>query len=178
MDRTSADNRSRARSQERLLGMLHAEAATSNTSLRSQNTVRGQPELKDDAWTAASLRASLSGEYDAHIDADITVEVDTKAPDNGDSRTYRRSQSVDLPRPFTPITTPRKVMINKDRDVSLSVLSDSGKSVTSRRKSWVSPLRLLERVKSKRSWGSPGANRAESGSGYGSPQKKAGKMGH
>lgn len=130
--------------------MLNAEAAVSNSSLRSENTVRGHPELRDDVWTGASLRASLS-------------EIEAEVP--SDERMTRRSQSVDLPRPVTP-GREHKVMFSKDRDISVSVLSDSAKSI--RRKKWVSPLRLLERVKTRRSWGSPGV---ASGSG-GSPQRK------
>lgn len=55
---------------------------------------------------------------------------------------------------LTP-TSDHSVMMTKHRDVSSSVLSDSAKSGRWRNH-WVSPRRLLERVKTRKSWGSPG----------------------
>lgn len=133
--------------------MLNAEAAESNSSLRSQKTVRGFPELRDDRWSGASLRASLG-------------EVETEPDIRKDVRDTRRSQSVDLSVTSGSIVD-HTVMINKDRDFSVSVLSDSAKS--SRRKSWVSPLRFLEKVRTRKSFGSPGG-------GNGSPGRKHGVL--
>lgn len=145
--------------------MLHAEAAHSNTSLRSQNTVRGFPELRDERWSSASLRASL-GEIETEPGDNIDNELEA-CDCEGDRRDTRRSQSVDLSlalsrKPTTPIIERGSVMMSKERDFSTGVLSDSAKS--SRRKSWVSPLRLLERVRSMRS---PGIGNGSPGRKYG-----------
>lgn len=129
--------------------MLHVEAARSNSTIRSQDTVRGRPTLRDDRWSGASLRASLSD-----------VEVDSKMKTH-DKQLPRRSQSVDVVNDLTPASEThyhQDVMIHRHRDVSNSVLSESAKSATGsggRRRTWVSPRKLLERVKTRKSRGSP-----------------------
>lgn len=145
--------------------MLNAEAARSNSSFRSQNTVCGYPELRGEKWSSTSLRASL-GEVDPEDDNDNVCGFDIHGG-GGEVRDASRSRSVDLSLSLlgtatTPVVGRNHVMMNEKRDFSSGVLSDSAKS--NRRKSWASPFRLLERVRSRRSPGS--------GNGKGSPGRK------